>query len=149
MAPAWIGGGYLTLTYERTLYYVPGEFLRYCFYLNLNRIPALTINAELTEDPSKIEEQDVAVINPSTDSRYQALLSKILSDFGVSRAFVEHKSALVFSEQDLCRSLAFDVLPYATDVLQIAPYSVSEQLNRYAGNTGRCPYKDLFRLWFA
>jgi hypothetical protein len=43
---------FLTVAYDRTIYYVSREFLRYCHYLNLNRIAALSINAELTEDPS-------------------------------------------------------------------------------------------------
>lgn len=139
---------FLTVAYDRTLNFVPREFLKYCFYLNLNRIHALTANSELTEDPSIIEEKDAVILVQSADSRYRSLFKEILSDFGINQALAEHKCAYVSSEQDLWRMLAFDALPFAIDVLQIAPYNVSERLTRYAGDAGRCPYKNIFRLWF-
>jgi len=140
---------FLTVTYDRTIYYVSREFLRYCHYLNLNRIAALSINAELIEDPSVIEEVESKPQGLSPDNRYSHLLREMLGEFGFHQSLVEQKCAAISGEQDLCRTLAFDVLPYCVDVLQVAPYNTSERFLKYAGDTGRCPYKNLFKGWFS
>lgn len=139
---------FLTVAYDRTIYYVSEEFLRYCHYLNLNRIPAFSANAALTEDPSTIEEVDFEPQGISRGNRYASLLREMLSEFGFVQSLVEQKCATIFDEQDLCRVLAFDVLPYCVDVLQISPYNTSERLIKYAGDAGRCSYKNLFNRWF-
>lgn len=139
---------FLTVAYDRTIYYVSREFLRYCHYLNLNRIAALSINAELTEDPSMIEEVESKPQGLSPDNRYSNLLREMLGEFGFHQSVVEQKCSAISDEQDLCRTLAFDVLPYCVDVLQVAPYNTSERFLKYAGDTGRCPYKNLFKGWF-
>lgn len=139
---------FLTVAYDRTLNFVSGEFLRYCHYLNFNRIEALVANAELTEDPSTVEEVEARSQIVSPDTRYSKLLREMLCEFAFRRSLVEHKCINVSTEQDLCRALAFDILPYCVDVLQIAPFNTSERLIKYAGNAGRCPYKNLFKVWF-
>lgn len=139
---------FLTVAYDRTINYVSREFLRYCHYLNLNRIAALCANTELTEDPSTIEEIEFEPKGPSQGNRYSSILREMLGEFGFLPCTIEQRCAAIYDEQDLCRVLAFDVLPYCVDVLQISPYNTSEQLARYAGNSGRCPYKKLFREWF-
>jgi len=140
---------FLTVAYDRTIHYVSGEFLRYCQYLNLNRIAALSANAELTEDPSTVEEVEFEPQGISQDNRYSSLLREMLDEFGFLQSLVEQKCTAISDEQDLCRMLVFDVLPYCVDVLQIAPYNTSERLIKYAGNAGRCSYKNLFKGWFA
>ncbi|MGI5935336.1 MAG: hypothetical protein ACOX7I_00795 [Oscillospiraceae bacterium] len=140
---------FVTIAYDRTLFCVPDEFLKYCHYLNLNRIEALSVNVDLTEDPSTVEEVEAMPQKAASDSRYSPLLREILGELGIRQSLIERKCALIFNEQDLCRSLAFDVLPYCVDALQIAPYNISERLAKYAGDTGRCSYKNLFRRWFA
>ena len=140
---------FLTVAYDRTIHYVSKEFLRYCQYLNLNRIAALSSNAELTEDPSTIKEIEYKPQGIYEDNRYSSLLREILGEFGFLQSLVEQKCTTISDEQDLCRSLAFDVLPYCVDVMQITPYNTSERFNKYAGAAGRCPYKNLFKGWFA
>lgn len=140
---------FLTVAYDRTLHFVPDEFLKYCHYLNLNRIGALLANAELTEDPSTVEEIEAVSQRANPDSRYSLLLREMLGEFGFRQSLVEYKCVFISNEQDLCRALAFDVLPYCIDVLQIAPYNTSELLNKYARDSGRCSYKNLFKEWFA
>lgn len=140
---------FLTVAYDRTIHYISQEFLRYCQYLNVNRIKALTVNAALTEDSSTIVEVD---FNPQwsiVKNRYSDLLRGVLRELGFPQSLIEQKCASVFNEQDLCQLLAFDVLPYCADVLQIIPYNTSESLLKYAGDAGRCPYKSLFKEWFA
>jgi hypothetical protein len=140
---------FLTVAYDRTIHYVSEEFLRYCQYLNLNRIATLSTNAELTEDPSKMDEEDYEIRWGDSDKRYSGILKEILRELGFHESLIEKKCIVVFNEQDLCRLLAFDVLPYCIDVLQIAPYNTSERFLKYAGDTGRCQYKKLFKSWFA
>ena len=139
---------FLTVAYDHTLAYVPDELLRYCHYLNLNRIEAFAIANELTEDPSDFEEVEAENASIVMDTRWSIALKEMLDEFGMRGALPVHKSYLVADELHLCCQLAFDILPYCTDVLKINPFSVSERLVKYAGSNGRCSYKDLFRRWF-
>lgn len=138
---------FLTTVYDKTIYFLPDEFMKYCHYLNLNRIVEFTGDPDITEDPSFIEEETSNLII-SADSRWSQVLNGLLEDFGFSKTLSAFKSVFASDEQRLCCLLAFDILPYCVDVLQIAPFNSSEQLNKYAGNSGRCPYKDLFKRWF-
>ena len=138
---------FLTVAYERTILYISQEFFRYSHYLNLNRIPALSANATLTEDPSIIEEVEFEPQGITQNNRYSSLLRKMLHEFGFPESITEQKCHAIYAENDLCRTLAFDILPYCMDVLQIAPYNTSERFNEYA--VGRCAYKKLFSEWFA
>ena len=139
---------FLTLAYDRTLRYIPYEFFRYCHYLNLNRIQTLSASADLTEDPSVFEENEATIPEANPDARYLPLLKEMLNEFGLSQSLAARKCAHISNEQDLCCALAFDILPYCVDVLQIVPFAVSERLTKYAGDMGRCSYKKLFKEWF-
>lgn len=140
---------FVTVAYDRTIHYISQEFLRYCHYLNVNRIKALSVNAALTEDPSTIAEVDCEPQWAKMENRYSTILREILRELGFFQSLIELKCAAIFDEQDLIHMLAFDVLPYCTDVLQINPYNTSERLLKYAGNAGRCLNKKLFVKWFA
>ena len=140
---------FLTVAYDRTLHYISQEFLRYCHYLNVNRIKALSVNAVLTEDPSRIVEAECEPQWAKIENRYSTILREMLRDLGFPQSLIELKCAAIFDEQDLIQMLAFDVLPYCADVLQINPYNTSERLLKYAGNAGRCSHKKLFMGWFA
>ena len=140
---------FLTLAYDRTLQYVPYEIFRYCHYLNLNRIQTLSMSADITEDPSAVEESEADIPEANSDARFSPLLKDVLNELGLSPGLTPHKCVRISNEQDLCCALVFDILPYCTDVLQIAPFAVSERLVKYAGDKGRCTYKNLFKEWFA
>lgn len=137
---------FLTVAYDRTIHYISMEFLRYIHYLNVNRISSLSVNTVLTEDPSTIAEVDCKPQWASTGYRYSIILREIMRELGFRQSLIEQKCAAIFDEQDLCRLLAFDILPYCADVLQISPYNTSERLLKYVG---KCPYKKLFKEWFA
>jgi len=139
---------FLTYSYDRMLNYMSGEFLKYVQHLNLNRIKAFNNPAMLTEDPSVMEESEYVSQMPRLDNRYSQLLGEILSELGYLRSITEYLCATIADEKDLCRKLAFDILPYCVDVLHISPYNTSARLNKYAGTSGRCPEKDLLRRWF-
>jgi hypothetical protein len=140
---------FLTVSYDRMLCYVPEEFLKYCNYLNLNRIKAFTHDHALTEDPSIIEEIEASYPLIVPDNRWSLLLKEMLDEFGVSSSLSTYKSSLISDEASMCCILVFDVLPFCVDILNISPFSISERLNKYAGDKGRCSYKELFRGWFA
>lgn len=140
---------FLTISYDRTLCYVPEEFLKYCNYLNLNRIMAFTHDHALTEDPSTIDEIEVSYSLIVPDARWSLLLKEMLDEFGICSNLSINKSSLISDEESMCCILAFDVLPFCVDVLKISPFNISERLNKYAGDKGRCPYKELFRGWFS
>ena len=140
---------FLTIAYDRTIHYISREFLRYCHYLNVNRIKALTVNVVLTEDPSTIVEVEFDPHLAVAENRYSKLLREVLRELDFPQSLIEQKCATIFDEQDLCQLLAFDVLPYCADILQIAPYNTSERLLKYVGDAGKCPYRELFKEWFA
>jgi hypothetical protein len=140
---------FLTTEYDRSLTYTSKEFLRYIQYLNVNSIKALSIYRDISEDAESRDEEDYIPTQQNQDSKYTDLLIKIMRELGFPRGLIMQKSASISSERGLCCSLAFDVLPYCTDVLQIFPYNVSDTLVRYAGSTGRCFCKDLLMEWFS
>lgn len=139
---------FLTLAYDRTLRFMPYEMFRYCHYLNLNRIQTLSISCDLTEDPSVFEETQNDILEAIPDDRYSPLLKEILNELGLNQGLMAQKYAQISNEQNLCSTLAFSVLPYCTDVLQISPFLISERLVKYAGDRGRCSYKKLLKEWF-
>lgn len=139
---------FLTTIYDRTLFYIPEEFLKYCIYLNLNRINGFAHEQELTEASSTIDEIEASYPTVIPNIRWSSLLREILDELGVGNPLSIYKSSLISNEASLCCLLAFDVLPFCVDVLKIAPFSVSERLNKYAGEKGRCSHKELFKRWF-
>ena len=139
---------FCTVVYDHTLAYVPDEIMRYCYYLNLNRIAAFSSDTELTEDPSHADEDEAVCSLIEPDARWSVFLKDVFEELGLRGALQVYKQSLITNEMGLCRFLAFDILPYCTDVLKINPFSSSERLIKYADNSGKCPYKDLFRRWF-
>jgi uncharacterized protein YeeX (DUF496 family) len=139
---------FLTVSYDHTLAYVPDELMVYCHYLNVNRIEALRGEKEIEEEPSSIVESAILDNFKKTDTRWSSLCNEILKELGIRGAVTAAKVFLVNSELSLCRLLIFDILPYCIDVLKITPFNISERLVKYAGDSGRCPYKTLIRRWF-
>lgn len=140
---------FLTVAYDRTLAFVPDELMRYCHYLNLNRIEAFSAGRELTEDPSVVDEDIIEITPINKDIRWSSVLKQILEELGCKGALSSYKELIVTNEMSLCRLLAFEVLPYCTDILKISPFNISDRLIKYAGSSGRCQYKELFKRWFA
>jgi len=143
---------FLTVAYDRTINFIPAEFLNYCHYLNLNRIKALLTNKELQEDPKPyiIKEEEISPQKITINDNYSSFLRlrEMFGELEICKNLIEQKCTLISNEKDLCRILAFDVLPYCIDVLQIKPYNTSERFIKYAGDVGKCQYKDLFKEWF-
>lgn len=140
---------FLTTIYDRTLCYLSKEFLRYCHYFNANHIGVLSTNVVLSEDPSTIMEHSYVPESVSGRNRFRDIFRNILYELNFPGGLIEYKCEFISSEQDLCQSLTFDILPFCTDVLQIKPYNVSERLLKYAGTGGRCPQNNLLVRWFS
>ncbi|MDR1872799.1 MAG: hypothetical protein LBS60_12925 [Deltaproteobacteria bacterium] len=136
---------FLTVCYNRTLNFVPKEFLSYVQYLNIDRIGSFSNNKVLDEDPSTIDEIDYT---PSVSKTlFSTRLSDIMTELGFPNCIVERKSSIIQNEDDFCGALIFEALPYCADVLQKKPYVMSERFVKYS-NKPSCPYKDLIYNWF-
>ena len=140
---------FLTVAYDHTLAYVADEFLKYCHYINLSRIKVFAEANELTEEPSAVDEESVPIKHVESDYRWSIALKNICEELGIFGGVATYKSSLVTNELCFCQLLVFDILPYCSDVLKIAPFNTSDSLLKYAGSNGRCRYKDLFRRWFS
>jgi ABC-type phosphate transport system auxiliary subunit len=139
---------FLTLAYEGTLRYISKEFWLYAHYLNVNRIVSFFSCPELEQRPSLIEESSFEPPKTIAKTRYSNLLGDILDELGFPKNVNSQRCAETTDEQSLCAALAFEILPYCTDVLRLSPYNVSERFLQYAGAAGRCPSKNLFWEWF-
>lgn len=139
---------FMTMAYDGTMRHISKEFLKYVCYLNVNHILELGKNINISEDPSMFEEIDCDSSPNFSNQRFSRILQVIMEEVGYPKSVIKIKSNYVSDEEILCQILAFDVLPYCLDVLQINPYNVSERLIKYAGDSGRCPYKQLFKEWF-
>ena len=58
-------------------------------------------------------------------------------------------SDLIDSEQYMNSVLLFSVLPYISKVIQLNPYKASKRLQKYAGESGKCPNKAIIWGWFS
>lgn len=139
---------FITFDFEGTLRYISEEILSAFNYLNLNRIGQFSTIQDFEEDPSIIEECEFDMIMHIEDSRFKKICKEILAECGVKKCIVESLCAHVNSEQDLCRMLAFVFLPYISDVMDRRPYNCSKRLQKYAGELGKCPEKELMIRWF-
>jgi hypothetical protein len=140
---------FLTYSYDRTLNYVSEEFLRYTNYLNISRIRHINFESGITIQSPPVEECEFQVSLPDKDPFYSDYLKEILTDFGYPKILIEHKCSLVTNETDLLRILAFDVLPYCSDVLQISPFNASDRFLKFIKVNSNSPSKILLKKWFA
>ena len=140
---------FLTVAYDKTLQYIPMEFLKYCNYLNLNRVENFSNDCYLSEEPSTIDEEDLLNPTVNIDGRWSLLLCDILNEFDIGKGLFAYMSSRIVNEDSLICLLTFSILPFCMDVLAIEPFVMSDRLNAYAGDNGRCLHKSLLRRWFS
>lgn len=133
----------LSVIYERTLYYVSSELLNYCHYINLLHISCFSDLSYISEDPSKMVEEEYMCENVRTNSRFEKILCSIMTELGFS--LYESKLHCITNEDDLSQVLLFDILPFYEYVKQKNPLNYSVVLQKYID---RCAYKDIFKAWF-
>ncbi len=135
---------FLTVSYEKTLYYLPRDFMAFSNYISLSHASYLLFSAESDEDPSTIDEEASQSMTPPKN-RHKDVIQKIASELGFSGLLSEMVSAYVYDDISASAVLVFNLLPYMSEVLGKNAFNVSESLQRYAV---RSPYKKVFEEWF-
>lgn len=139
----------LTYRYDRTLNYIPMELLGYVQYINVDEFKPLMRYKHLTEDPSEIAEEPYSISSvTSVESRYHRIFEEISEECGLSKDIINSMSDLIDSEQYMNSVLLFSVLPYISKVIQLNPYKASKRLQKYAGEAGKCPNREIIWGWF-
>lgn len=136
---------FLTVTYEKTLFYLPKEFLADSYYINLSYISGFMRELIPDEDPSVLDEKEIVQSKFPLKNRNQDIIQSIARELGYSISLSKKASEFVHDDLSACAELAFDLIPYVGEVLGINAFNISETLQRY---TARCPYKNLFEEWF-
>ena len=140
----------LTYRYDRTLNYIPMEFLSYVQYINVDEFKPLMRIKHLTEDPSEIVEESYSISSEAfVESRYHRIFKEISEECGLSKDVINSMSDLIDSEQYMNSVLMFTVLPYISKVTRLNPYKQSKRLQKYAGEAGKCPNKEIMWGWFS
>lgn len=139
----------LTYMYDRTLNYIPMEILTYVRYINVDEFKPLLRIKDITEDPSEIKEEPYAFSSETAEeTRYQRIFREISEQCGLSRDVINSVSDSIDSEEYMNSVLLFSVLPYVSKVIQLNPYNSSKRLQKYAGESGKCPNKGIMLGWF-
>lgn len=140
---------FVTYMYDRTLKYVPIEIFAYFNYINVDGIKPLVRIKDVTEDPSDIHESAYAVQeNTSSDNRYRRIFSEIAAECGFHKDVISVMVNSINGEEPMNNILIYTLLPYVSNVLQRNPYSCSKRLQKYAGESGKCPKKEMIMRWF-
>lgn len=140
---------FVTYMYDRTLKYVPAEILTYFHYLNVDEIKPLVRIKDVTEDPSNIYERAYVVQeNTSSDYRYERIFSEIAAECGFNKGIISTMVNSINGEESMNNILIYTLLPYVSNVLQRNPYGCSKRLQKYAGESGKCPKKEIIMRWF-
>lgn len=135
----------LSVVYEKTLLYLPREFLAYSCYVNLSHVSSFIKALKPDEDPSILEEREVLQYELPAKNRHQDIIISIAMELGYSRLLSEKISEFICNDTSACAMLAFNLIPYVDEVLGKNAFNISESLQRYIG---RSPYKEIFEEWF-
>lgn len=138
----------LTYMYDKTLKYIPMEILSYVHFINLDRIYSLMNIKDITEDPSEIKEQEIAYFESCSDLRSRRIFMEIAQECGVDVGTASTLSDQIKDELSMNRMLLFTLLPYVSVIMGVNPYNCSKRLQKYAGETGKSPYKEKLMRWF-
>ncbi len=139
----------LTYMYDRTLSFVPCEFLSYVHYICADKFTPILRIKDITEDPSEVKEKVFAYQNSiGFDNRSQKIFMEIVCECGFREDTARAIASTIDDENYMNNILMFTILPYVSKVLGKNPYNCSKRLQRYAGETGRCPNKEIIMRWF-
>ena len=139
----------LTYMYDRTLSFVPCEILSSVHYICADRFTPILRIKDITEDPSEVKEKEFAYQNSTgCDNRLQKIFIEIACECGFREDTARAIAAIIDDENYMNNILMFTILPYVSKVFGKSPYNCSKRLQRYAGETGRCPKKEIMMRWF-
>lgn len=135
----------LSVTYEKTLFYLPKEFMTYSYYINLSHIPGFLRAIDPHEEPSLLEEKEINSMEIPRENRHRDNVIKIAMELGFSRLLSERITEFICDEINACAVLVFSIIPYLSDVMDENAFNVSESLIKYVHH---CDYKEVFEKWF-
>ena len=138
----------LTYMYDKTLRYVPVEILSSFCFISMDRFHALMKIKDITEDSSEIMEKDSPNQNKCKDNRSRKIFMEIAQECGIDFATASAMTDSIEDEASMNRILLFTLLPFVVSVIGVNPYNCSKRLQKYAGESGRCPNKETIMRWF-
>jgi hypothetical protein len=139
----------ITAEYDKTIaYLLPEEVMINCTYINAGHIPALFGVNALEEEPSIIREELALPIYERPNSRAQRLCKEIMRELSYPSVVIDALSEQMSSEEKLAEFLTFSIIPYSIEAYGISPYNASDRLEKYAGFSGKCAYKELLLEWY-
>ena len=139
----------LTYMFDKTLSFVPEGLLSSVHFISADEFSPLLRIKDITEEPSEVKEISyVYKHNSETDSRLKKIFYEIACECGLGRDTACTMADMIEDETHLNEMLMFTLLPYVFKVFGKNPYNCSKHLQRYAGEAGRCPKKDILMRWF-
>lgn len=138
----------LSVVYEKTLLYLPTDFLAYCYYINLSHISSFIKELIPNAIPSTIDEEIIEqpkCHSSSASDRNKEIIKLIALDFGYSILVSEKTTAHINDDLSACATLVFNLIPYVREVLGKNAFNISETLQRYVDHSN---YKYVFEKWF-
>lgn len=138
----------ITYMFDKTLRYIPPEILSYVRFVCADEFSSLLKRKDITEEPSTIEEEAYTYQKSFPNNRYQKIFREIVQQCGLNSDISNTLADEIDDEKHMNNLLMFTLLPYLTKVLGISPYNCSKRLQKYAGETGRCPNKEILMRWF-
>lgn len=139
----------LTYMYDQTLRFVPHEILSSVHFISADVFSSVLRIRDITEEPSEVKEiSSVNKRNVGANNRSQKIFYEIACECGLGKDTACAMADMIKDENHLNEMLMFTLLPYVSKVLGKNPYNCSKHLHRYAGETGRCPKKDILMRWF-
>lgn len=140
---------FVSFDYEKTLLYVAEEILILGNYLNLSMFGVFQKEFDIKEDPSVFEEEVYQLNNINVNKRFFAICHQIMKQLSFSPQVIDKYSYMIENEEILSQILMFTVLPYVVYIKDQNPYLLSKRLEKYAGYSGRSPYKEEFLKRYA
>ncbi len=107
----------LSVTYEKTLFYLPNDFLAYCHYVNLSRLSGFTRATIPDEDPSILTENEITQVDFPAKNKYQDIVRSIALELGFSRLVSDKITEFVSDDKSACAVLSLSIIPYLSDVM--------------------------------
>lgn len=139
----------LTYMFDQTLSFVPYEILSSVHFISADEFNSVLRIRDITEDPSEVKEISYPYKSSArADNRSQKIFYEIACECGLGKDTACVMADMIEDENHLNEMLMFTLLPYVSKVLGKSPYNCSKRLQRYAGEAGRCPKKDILMRWF-
>jgi len=136
---------FLTLSYDKTIRYLPEEILVYCNYLNANNMEGILQGNRTTEEPFNIEVQENELESIVVNKKMLNYCTDIMKELEFKNINVKIFSAKMKDETVLTTSLLFSLLPYNLFFDEMSPFNKSDHLWKFVANSR---YKNIFLRWF-